>query len=285
MNDGQQALSEYLMFLAVEKGSAAPTIEAYRRDLISYLEKLSETGIEYVDKIRYEDIVSYLGLLKDEGYAPASIERRIASIKGFHRFMVREGLCKRDPTATIQAPKIPRILPDTLSIAQVTSLLDQVFPATPAGLRDKAMLEVLYGCGLRASEVAGLDLSRVLFDEGYLRVSGKGDKERIVPLAGSAERALRVYLKTARAELHPKKTIAPVDGSAVFISVRGRRLTRDAVFKTVVHYGELVGIRDLHPHALRHSFATHLLEAGQICAPFRRCSGMQISLPHRFTPM
>ncbi|MCL2756846.1 MAG: site-specific tyrosine recombinase XerD [Coriobacteriia bacterium] len=262
LDGGKQALSEYLAYLVVEKGSAKLTLEAYSRDLTRYLAKVSATGVAHIDAIRYEDIVSYLGFLRDEGYAPASIERRVASIKGFHRFTVREGICPHDPTATIQAPKTPRFLPDTLNIAQVSSLLDQVFPATPAGLRDKALLEVLYGCGLRVSEAAGLDLSRVLFDEGYVRVTGKGDKERIVPLAGTAEAALKTYLATARFELHPKKTLAPVDGSAVFLSTRGRRLTRDAIFKIVVSCGAQVGIDDIHPHTLRHSFATHLLEGG-----------------------
>jgi len=262
MTGAQQALSEYLAFLAVEKGSAKLTIEAYHRDLTRYLEYLAQAGIRHIDAVRYEDVVEYLGWLKDEAYAPASIERRIASVKGFHRFMVREGISHHDPTATIQTPKTQRILPHTLNLVQVTALLDQVFPSTPVGSRDKALLEVLYGCGLRVSEAAGLDLSRVLFDEGYLRVLGKGDKERIVPLAGSAEAALRTYLQTARSSLHPKGTIAPVDGSAVFLSVRGRRLTRDGIFKIVVFWGEQVGIRNLHPHALRHSFATHLLEGG-----------------------
>ena len=258
----QQALEDYLVYLAVEKGSATLTMEAYRRDLTRYLGNLQDGGIQSLDAISYDDVVLYLGVLKNLSLAPASIERSIASIKGFHRFAVREGFSAHDPTATIRTPKTPKALPDTLSISQVSTLLDQAFPPTAAGQRDKALLETLYGCGLRVSEAACLDLSMLLFDEGYLRVTGKGSKERIVPLAGTAAEALRLYLQTARNHLHPKGRLTPADGSAVFLSVRGHRLTRDAIFKIVARSGEMVGIRDLHPHALRHSFATHLLEGG-----------------------
>ncbi|MDR2714208.1 MAG: tyrosine recombinase XerD [Coriobacteriales bacterium] len=262
MAGAEQALKDYLVYLSVEKGSADLTKQAYRRDLARYLDWQSSSGIKHISAIQHQDIIDYLSCLRELGFAPASIERLIASIKGFHRFMVREGYVADDPTATIRTPKTTRKLPDTLSIAQIASILDQAFDPTPAGARDKALLEVLYGCGLRVSEAAGLDLSRVLFEEGYLRVLGKGSKERIVPLAGSAETALKSYLFAERAKLHPKNVLAPADGSAVFLSVRGRRLTRDAIFKIVVRAGERVDIANLHPHSLRHSFATHLLEGG-----------------------
>ena len=258
----QQALDEYLVYLAIEKGSASLTIDAYRRDVSHYLQYLQDATITTLDAINSENIVDYLGELKHKGLASTSIKRCIAAVKGFHRFAVSENLTLNNPAATITTPKTPRTLPDTLSIAQITALLDQSFPPTPVGLRDKALLEILYGCGLRVSEAVGLDLSKVLFNEGYLRVVGKGSKERIVPLAGSAEIALKQYLQQARLRLHPKKNLMPAEGSAVFLSVRGHRLTRDAVFKIVVKNADQVGIRNLHPHSLRHSFATHLLEGG-----------------------
>jgi len=258
----KQAFDEYLVYLAIEKGSASLTLDAYRRDLTNYLQALNDAGIKTMDAITSESIVNFLGTLGDKGLASTSIKRSIASIKSFHRFAVSENLSSFDPTAIITTPKTPRTLPDTLSITQITTLLDQTFPPTPVGARDKALLEILYGCGLRVSEAVDLDLSMVLFNEGYLRIIGKGSKERIVPLAGSAERALKQYLQSARPRLHPKKTLMPAEGSAVFLSVRGHRLTRDAVFKIVLKNGEQVGILNLHPHSLRHSFATHLLEGG-----------------------
>jgi len=260
--EAKQAFEEYLVYLAIEKGSASLTIDAYQRDLTHYLQFLQDAGIEALDAISRENIIDYLGTLRDKGLAPTSIKRSVAAIKGFHRFAFSESLSSQNPAANVTAPKTPRTLPDTLSIAQITALLEQAFPPSPVGVRDKALLETLYGCGLRVSEVVDLDLSSVLFNEGYLRIVGKGNKERIVPLAGSAETALRQYLQFARSRLHPKKVLMPPEGSAVFLSVRGHRLTRDAVFKIVVKHGELVGIRDLHPHSLRHSFATHLLEGG-----------------------
>ena len=262
MTECELALREYMAFLAVEKGSAELTIDAYGRDLKRYLDYMRASGITTMDGLSYEGIVEYLNALYETGFAPASLERTIASIKGFHRFAMREGLSAMDPTATIRTPKTPKGLPDVLSIAQVSSVLDQAFEATPAGMRNKALLEILYGCGLRASEVTGLDLAMLRVDEGFLRVRGKGSKERLVPIAGTAADALKRYLFEARYQLHPKSTVAPPEGSAVFLSVRGRRLTRDAVFKIVAGAGEAVGIRSLHPHTLRHSFATHLLEGG-----------------------
>jgi integrase/recombinase XerD len=194
--------------------------------------------------------------------APASLKRLVSSLKTFHRFCVREGLAASDPTATLKLPRIPATLPQTLSIKEAMSLLDQSFPPTPAGARDKALLEVFYGCGLRVSEAVGLDQTAVLFEEGFLRVTGKGSKERAVPLGGEALFALRDYLTTARELLHPKRVSAPPDGRAVFLNARGRRITRQGIFGIVERYGAQVGIEGLHPHTLRHSFATHLLEGG-----------------------
>ena len=137
-----------------------------------------------------------------------------------------------------------------------------MFPSNAIGQRDKAILETLYGCGLRVSELVGLDLSALMLSDGYLRVTGKGARERIVPLAGKAEEALRAYLGQARGQLHPKRVSAVADGSAVFLNSRGRRLSRQAVHKLVARYGALVGVDNLHPHTLRHSYATHMLEGG-----------------------
>jgi integrase/recombinase XerD len=259
-----RALDEFLSYLVVERGVSPLTVAAYGHDLGRYLRRFAEQGTDEVGRIGREGITAYLMEVQaqDPAPAPASLKRLVSSLKSFHRFCVREGIAPGDPTATLRLPRVPAALPDVLGIEQVTALLDQGFPPTPVGTRDKAVLEVLYGCGLRASELVGLDRTAVLLDEGCLRVVGKGNRERIAPLDGTARTALEAYLGTARALLHPRRTAAPVDGIAVFLSTRGRRITRQAVFGIVRQYGALVGIDGLHPHTLRHSFATHLLEGG-----------------------
>jgi len=259
---GELALREFLRYLAVEKGAAALTIEAYRRDLRRYLSWLGDSGCNELAQADRELISRFIGELHELGLAPASVERSVSAIKVFHRFLVREGLLNEDATATLRLPKVPNTLPQTLSIEQANNLLDQPFPNTAAGKRDRAMLELLYGCGLRVSELTGLDLAALFLDDGYLRIVGKGDKERLAPISGSALRELCSYLANARSQLHPKRSLLPVDGSAVFLNTRGQRISRQGVFKIVEKYGDLAGIHGLHPHTLRHSFATHLLEGG-----------------------
>ncbi|MCL1847126.1 MAG: site-specific tyrosine recombinase XerD [Coriobacteriia bacterium] len=256
------ALREYISYLTVEKGASTKTIEAYGLDLSRYLTWLDSQGISSLEEVDRERLTAYLATLQEQGYAPSSLSRMTSALKSFHRFCVRESLISSDPTAQLRLPKVPDTLPQTLSIEQVASLLDQVYPPTPAGKRDKAMLEVLYGCGLRVSELIGLDRAAVLADEGYLRVTGKGDKQRVVPLAGTALRALTDYLSGSREHLHPKRVAFPSDGIAVFLNTRGQRISRQGVFKIVEQYGRSTGITGLHPHTLRHSFATHLLEGG-----------------------
>ena len=258
-----QALQEYLAWLAVEKGAAPLTVTAYGQDLRSYRSWLSNVlSIKELDDIDADKTSRFLMTLADLGYAAASQERTAAALRSFHRFCLREGLAEQDPSAALALPKKALNLPDTLSVDEIGGLLDQEFPATPAGLRDKAILEVLYGCGLRVSELTGLDRSQLLLDDGYLRVIGKGDKERLVPISGKAYEALTDYLVSGRQLLHSKGYSEPPDRSAVFVNTRGRRLTRQAVFLLVGEYGRKVGIDGLHPHTLRHSFATHLLEGG-----------------------
>jgi integrase/recombinase XerD len=259
-----KALDEFLSYLTVERGTSKLTIEAYERDLRRYLKWLDEQGFGVVDTIERQQITDYLAELRkrEQPPAPASIKRLVSSLKSFHRFCVREGLAAADPTATLRLPRVPVTLPGALSIAQIDRLLDQSFPATPAGVRDTAILEVFYGCGLRVSEVVGLDRRAVLFEEGYLRVIGKGNRERVVPLSGAASRALRRYLETARDLLRPQRVNTPPEGNAVFLNRRGRRMTRQGIFNIVSYHGTRAGIDGLHPHTLRHSFATHLLEGG-----------------------
>lgn len=251
------ALGEYLDYLAVERGSSPNTVAAYRRDLTRYLDWLAGEKIVEPADVTRPDVERHLGALAEVGLSPASLERAVSAIKGFHRFMVLEGVCDEFPTADMPLPAKPSRLPDVLSREQAAALLDQSFPQTPAGLRDRAVLEVLYGCGLRASELCGLDRRAVLLDEELLRVFGKGSKERLVPILGTAAASLRAYLEEGRGAL-----VGRMPTPAVFLNVHGGRLSRQSVHAICEKYGRVAGIKGLHPHTLRHSFATHLLEGG-----------------------
>lgn len=253
----ERARSEYLGYLSVERGSSANTVEAYGRDLARYVGWLSERGVDDPEGVTRPLVEAHVAALVEVGLAPASVERAVSAIKGFHRFMVSDGICEAFPTSDLPLPSKPERLPDVISVDDAARLLDQPFPSTPAGLRDRAILEVLYGCGLRASELCGLDLRTALLDEGLLRVFGKGDKERVVPVLGTAAEALAAYLDRGRGALVGRRPT-----QAVFLNARGGRLSRQSVHAIVEKYGRVAGIDGLHPHTLRHSFATHLLEGG-----------------------
>lgn len=258
----RDAFDDYCAYLSTEKGASDNTIEAYERDVRRYCAWLDEDGCRSPAEVQRDDVTGYVAALDGCGFAPSSVERSVAAIKGFHRFCVLEGYAQTDPSSTVPLPKKPSRLPQVLSISQAQELLDQEFEDSPRGLRDKAILEILYGCGLRVSELTGLDMQSLFLDEGFVQVVGKGSKERISPISGTAEEALVDYLDRGRPNLHTKSTDHPPDGRAVFLNARGTRITRQAVYDIVSGYGRKVGIDDLHPHTLRHSFATHMLEGG-----------------------
>ena len=255
----EHAIDEYLSHLRIERGSSPLTIEAYAADLADYLSFLDEAGITQLERIDRDAIIAYQADLLERGYAVTSIDRHISVLKGFHKFCMREDFAPDNPTSAVQLPAAPSRLPDVLSIDQVNKLLDRAVGDDPISLRNKAILEVLYGCGLRVSECSGLDMLDCAFEEGYLRVFGKGGKERIAPISGCALDALVSYLNEGRPELvkpYAKTT------SAVFLNARGGRLTRQSIHKIVAKAGAAIGVDDLHPHTLRHSFATHMLAGG-----------------------
>lgn len=254
-------VEEFLGYLGVERGASRHTIDAYRLDLAGYISFLAERGLGSPIDVSREDLTAYVSRLRAQGFAPKTIERRAAAVKSFHKHLVREGVTESNVTEAWPLPKVPRRLPDVISIDDAEILLSQPFADDPAGLRDRAILETLYGCGIRASELVGLDAGDVELREGFLRVFGKGGKERVVPVAGAATRALDEYARRARPHLKPVKATSRQDPAAMFLSVRGRRLGRQTVHAIVRRYGGLVGL-DLHPHTLRHSFATHMLAGG-----------------------
>lgn len=254
-------VSEFVAHLAIEQGASANTIAAYRRDLTEYAGFLARQGVTDPGRVTRAHLAQYVAWLRERGLSPRTVARRVAALKSFHRFLVREGVVDAHPAARLPLPKVPERLPDVLSIDDVERLLSQPFPDGPLGLRDRAILELLYGSGLRASELVGLDLDDVDLDEGFVRVMGKGSKERLVPTGGLAVTAISAYLRGGRPFLRPKGRLAPQSG-ALFVSARGKRLTRQTLHAIVRTYGRRVGLLDLHPHTLRHSFATHLLQGG-----------------------
>ena len=253
-----ELVGEYLAHLRVERGSAVRTVEAYERDLSDYLAFLEDVGVTDVGGVERMMIVDYEASLFERGLAASSVKRRVSAVKGLHRFAVREGFTGKNPADALALPKVAERLPDVLSVEQVFALLDGLPAATPAERRDRAIMEVLYGCGLRVSEACGLDVADLFLAEGYLRVTGKGEKDRIVPVSGSALSAVVEYLDDARAAFARPQA----ESSALFLNARGGRLSRQSVHKMVARAGLAIGVANLHPHTLRHSFATHLLEGG-----------------------
>jgi len=257
-------ISRFLDHLAVERGLSGHTVDAYRRDLGKYSLYLAENGVRDATRADEETIARFVEQLSaeefEEGrrYRASSVARALAAVRSFHRFLVREGDTVADPAAGIERPKVPRNLPRPLSVDQVQRLLQSPAEAGPAALRDQAILETLYGAGLRISELVGLDVDDVDLDEGSVRAFGKGSKERLVPLGSYGCVAVRAYLEGGRPDL-----ARPRSGAALFLNQRGGRLTRQGVSKILAQAVRRAGIRTrVTPHTLRHSFATHLLEGG-----------------------
>jgi integrase/recombinase XerD len=257
----ERYVAEFLAHLAVERGASPHTIAAYRRDLEAYVATLATRGVTDPASVTREDVTAHVASLRRRGLAPSSVERKVSAIKSFHKFLVREGITENHPTARLPLPAVPDRLPDVVSVDDVARLLAQPFPDGAIGLRDRAALETLYGCGLRVSELVGLDVGDVDLAAGFLRVMGKGGKERVVPISGIAARALEAYLSAGRPHMRSKGSLKGLDAQAVFLNVRGGQISRQAIFGIVKKYGRRVGL-ELHPHTLRHSFATHLLEGG-----------------------
>jgi integrase/recombinase XerD len=258
------ALRRFLDYLAVERGLAANTLSAYRRDLHRYAGWLAASGIDDPARAEEEDVVAFLGALRAGAtpvgtrYRASSVARSLAAVRGFHRFLVRERLAGSDPSHDLGTPKVPSSLPKALEIEQVEALLGAVAGDDPRALRDRALLETLYAAGLRVSEATALDLDDVDLDDGAVRAFGKGAKERLVPLGRSARKALEAYLVRGRPVLASLRS-----GPALFLNAQGTRLTRQGCWKILRRHAKRAGLEShVSPHVLRHSFATHLLAGG-----------------------
>ncbi len=254
---------EYLSWLAVEKGRSRNTLAAYRHDLAGFEAWAATDGLP-VRSAGPGDLERYLSVLRAEGRNPASLARATTALRGLYRFLVGEGTIAADPTADVRSPKLPRRLPKALDEDQVLRLLESVDGVAPVDLRDRALLELLYGTGARISEVVGLSLLDLTGDDGMLRVFGKGAKERLVPVGRPAREALDRWLGPAgRPRLTPARFARRGDAEAVFLNVRGARLSRQAAWAAVQGRAERVGLGDVvSPHVLRHSCASHMLAHG-----------------------
>lgn len=251
-------LDLYLTFVRAERGLSAKTVEAYGADVSRYLTALAKGGIRDIAQVTPEHVADHLRGLGKNGLSRRSQARHLAALRGFHRFLVDERLAAKDPTTDQDTPKSPRKLPIFLNVDEVDRLLSAPDDKTVPGLRDRAMLEVLYATGLRVSELCGLSINSVNLTQGYVIALGKGRKERVVPLGREAIARVKAYLAGPRdALLHGREC------RELFVTSRGEGFTRQGFWKLLRRYALKAGITaQISPHKLRHSFATHLLERG-----------------------
>lgn len=248
----------FLDVLRVERNLAKNTVESYRRDLLHFSDFLAKKSSKPLDKLDETEIRGFLSFEFDRGQKGRSTARRLTTLRMFFRHGLKEKWWEVDPTLNVELPKLGRALPQVLNEQEVEALLKQPDPTTPQGRRDRAMLELLYATGLRVSELVGMQLSDLHFEHGFVRVLGKGSKERLVPVGRSALQSLKEYLELARPKLTAKRL-----SEALFLSRRGAKMSRQQFFLLLKDYAKQAGIKkEISPHKLRHSFATHLLSGG-----------------------
>ncbi|MGL5635301.1 MAG: site-specific tyrosine recombinase XerD [Bacteroidales bacterium] len=255
--DQSKLISGYIAYIQFEKGLSSNTLDAYMRDL----NKLLFFSIDIGKPIIYltlDDLHQFIARLHDDGLTARSKKRVISGIKSFYKYLLLEDYLECDPSELLESPKLGLQLPDVLSIDEIDNLIDAIDLSKPEGIRNLAIFEVLYSCGLRVSELLDLKISDIYFNEEFIRVNGKGDKQRLVPISEIAIERINEYL-TDRSKL----PIKPDCSDILFLSVRGRQLTRMRIFKIIKDCAVIAGIKKtISPHTFRHSFATHLLERG-----------------------
>lgn len=262
-------LEPFRDYLSFERGLAVRTIEAYARDIGAFVSFALERGIRDPRELGYRELRDWVARLGELGRARSTVSRAVSSLRGYFRFLLEEDVIDADPSERLESPGADRSLPDVLSVAEIERLLGAVTPDRTYAFRDRAILEVLYGCGLRVSELCGLRTRDVDLEERLVRVLGKGSKERLVPLGSDAGHALRRYLRESR----PRLDRGGSKGH-VFLNRSGTPLSRMGVWKILRQYVERAGIaRRVTPHTLRHSFATHLLEGGADLASVQEMLG------------
>jgi len=250
-------LKRFASYLFVEKGLSKNTVESYHLDLKGFFEHIGK-----LNAFTREDIVNYMGKLKDDGYSAATVCRFISSVKGFCKFLIIEGVMSEDPTETLKTPKQWERLPKALGMEDIKKLLNidlqpLTFALQPLFVRDSAMLELMYASGLRVSEIISIKVNDFNFEAGFLRVTGKGSKERVVPINRRAIEKIKKYMHELRPQLLKNR-----QSSYLFLTSRGELMTRQRFWQALKKFGHIAGGLELSPHVIRHSFATHLLEGG-----------------------
>jgi len=258
--DWRSAIKGFQAYLKLERSLSEHSIEAYTRD-IEKLYQFAEIQPEKLspDKITLNHLRLFIEWVNELGMLPSSQARILSGLKSFYKYLLMEDMIKSDPSELLESPKIQRKLPDTLNINEINKLIEAIDVSKPEGARNKAILEVLYGCGLRVSELTELKLSNLYLDIEFIKVVGKGSKERLVPIGGSAVKALKIWIENIRVHIPIKKG----EEDLVFLNRRGTRLSRIYIFLVVKELAEITGInKTISPHTFRHSFATHLVEGG-----------------------
>jgi integrase/recombinase XerD len=253
-------IKSYKAYLQLERSLSDNSVEAYLRDVEKLTQYLLQTGNKKSPAdITLKDLQHFLRWVTELGMTPTSQARIISGIRSFYKFCAIENLVQKDPTALLEAPRLKRALPDVLSLEEIEGIINSIDLSKPEGGRNKAILETMYSCGLRVSEVVNLKISHFYPDVGFIRVIGKGDKERLVPIGESAIRYIRIYKKDIRVHVPVKKGNEDI----LFLNRRGSKLTRVMIFMIIRELAKKAGIRkNISPHTFRHSFATHLVEGG-----------------------
>jgi integrase/recombinase XerD len=258
--DWRSAIKGFQAYLKLEKSLSPNSIEAYSRD-IDKLRQFSEVQNIPLkpENIKLADLRLFINWVNELGMIPSSQARILSGIKAFYKYMLMEDIIQDDPSELLESPKIQRKLPDTLSYEDINKLIAAIDLSRPDGARNKAILEVLYGCGLRVSELTELKLSNLYLDIEFIKVTGKGSKERLVPIGGEAVKALKIWIEQVRVHTSIKKG----EEDMVFLNQRGGRLSRIYIFTLIKQLAEIIGLKkSISPHTFRHSFATHLVEGG-----------------------
>ena len=257
-NVEDSVLRRYVQYLCLERSYSKNTLDAYRRDLQKLLIFYADNHIDY-RTVTLEQLDQFAGQLREEGIHARSVARILSGVRSFYRFLTLEKEVEQDPTELLESPQIGKHLPEVLSVEEIDSIINVIDVSKPEGIRDRAIIEVLYGCGLRISELCNLRISQLYLEDKYIRVKGKGSKERLVPIEGVAIDRVREWLVTRMGY-----KVKPSEEDYVFVSLtRGSRLSRISLFVYIKDYAERAGIKkNISPHTFRHSFATHLLEGG-----------------------